>query len=193
MTDRAKVLMVCTGNICRSPAMHYLAQRDWAEAAQVSSAGTHAELGMDATPEIRRAAGAFGLSFPRHRPAQLTADMVEVADLVLVATDAHAAWIEREVGHLPRHVFGLKQAAELSRRTDAPVGDTASDRLRAAAEALYAGQQRDPAPLRSLDDPWGHDQETFDRVMAEIVDSIGNIGEWASLALPSEAVEGSRP
>ena len=72
MTDRARVLMVCTGNICRSPAMHYLAARDWVDAADVTSAGTHAEVGMDATPEMRRAAAKFDLAFPRHRPTQLT-------------------------------------------------------------------------------------------------------------------------
>ncbi|MCB2411254.1 low molecular weight phosphotyrosine protein phosphatase, partial [Demequina sp. TTPB684] len=68
MSPRAKVLRVCTGNICRSPAMHYLAAREWAEAADVSSAGISAEVGMDATPEIRRSATAHGLTLPRHRP-----------------------------------------------------------------------------------------------------------------------------
>lgn len=171
--------MVCTGNICRSPAMHYLAARDWAGAAEVSSAGTHAETGMDATSQIRRSAAARGLVIPRHRPTQLTAALVSRADLVLVATEAHARWIARDMGGLPDHVFGLKQAAELALRADAPAGKTAAERLRSVAAALRAEQEREPAPLGSLDDPWARDQDTYDRVMGEIVDAMRAITEWA--------------
>lgn len=181
MSDFARVLMVCTGNICRSPAMHYLAARDWAGAAEVSSAGTHAETGMDATPEIRRSAAGYGLVMPRHRPTQLTASLVSRADLVLVATEAHARWIAREMGDLPDHVFGLKQAAELASRADDPAGETAAERLRGVTAALRAEQEREPAPLSSLDDPWARDQNTYDRVMGEIVDAMGAITDWADV------------
>lgn len=181
MSDLARVLMVCTGNICRSPAMHYLAARDWAGAAEVTSAGTHAETGMDATPEIRRSAAAFGLTIPRHRPTQLTAALVSRADLVLVATEGHARWIAREFDGLPAHVFGLKQAAELAQRADAPVGATGAERLRGAAAALRAEHERDRAPLRSLDDPWARDRATYDRVMGEIVDAVDTLTHWAAL------------
>lgn len=181
MSERAKVLMVCTGNICRSPAMHYLAAREWAQAANVTSAGIAAEVGMDATPEIRRSAAAYGLTFPRHRPTQLTAELVDRADLVLVATEAHARWIDQEVGGRPDHVFGLKQAAELSSVAERPGGDTPAQRLRTAAGALHVAGQQGTTPLRSLDDPWGHDQVTYDRVMAEIADALSALTEWAAL------------
>ena len=161
--------------------MHYLAARDWAGAAEVTSAGTYAEKGMDATPEIRRSAAERGLTIPRHRPTQLTAALVSRADLVLVATESHARWIAEEMGGLPGHVFGLKQAAELALRADAPVGLTASERLRGAAAALRAEQDREPAPLRSLDDPWSRDRATYDRVMGEIVEDFGVLTQWAAL------------
>jgi protein-tyrosine-phosphatase len=161
--------------------MHYLAEREWADAAEVSSAGTHAETGMDATPEIRRSAANLGLTFPRHRPTQLTAALVSRADLVMVATESHARWIAREMGELPDHVFGLKQAAELASRADTPAGETAAERLRGAATALRAEQDREPAPLRSLDDPWARDQATYDRVMREIDDAVGTLTRWAAL------------
>lgn len=171
--------MVCTGNICRSPAMHYLAARDWADVAEVTSAGTSAEVGMDATSEMRRAGAEAGVVIPRHRPTQLTAALVARADLVLVATESHARWISGEMGGLPDHVFGLKQAAELAARADAPAGASGADRLRGAAAALRAEHRRDPAPLRSLDDPWARDRATYERVMSEIVDAMGAIGAWA--------------
>ena len=181
MSDLARVLMVCTGNICRSPAMHYLAARDWAGVAEVTSAGTHAETSMDATPEIRRSAADRGLVIPQHRPTQLTAALVSRADLVLVATEGHARWIAGHMGGLPGHVFGIKQAAELASRADAPAGFSGAERLGAAAASLRAEHHREPAPLRSLDDPWARDRATYDRVMGEIVDSVGTLTRWAAL------------
>ena len=161
--------------------MHYLAAREWAGAAEVTSAGTYAETGMDATPEIRRSAAARGLAIPRHRPTQLTAALVTRADLVLVATESHARWIAAEMGGLPPQVFGIKQAAELARRADAPAGASDAERLRNAAAALHAEQERQPAPLCSLDDPWARDRATYDRVMGEIVDAVGALTRWAAL------------
>lgn len=173
--------MVCTGNICRSPAMHYLAQREWGDAAEVTSAGTYAEVGLDATREMRRSAATAGLTIPRHSPAQLTSEAIERADLVLVATASHADWIRNELGDLPDHVFGIRQAAELAGRATPPEGDTPAERLRNAASALAAAQAEGPAPLRSLDDPWGLSQATFDRVMAEITEDLAAITRWARL------------
>ena len=161
--------------------MHYLAAREWSDAVEVTSAGIAAEIGMDATDQMRRAAAAYDLTFPRHRPTQLTVDMVARADLVLVATENHARWIKQEMGEWPRHVFGLKQAAELAQRADAPVGDSGAERLRLAAAALSAEEDREPTPLRSLDDPWARDQATYDRVMREIVDAMSTLTSWAKL------------
>ncbi len=174
--------MVCTGNICRSPAMHYYARDRWGVAAEVNSAGIYAEIGLDAPQPIRAAAVRHGLTIPRHRPTQLDYGILSRADLVLVATQQHAGWIEQEWGERAPHVFGLKEAVELAGRADAPVGATPEARLEAMAATLDHARLEQPAPLRSLDDPWGHDQETFDRVMDEIVDDIDVLTEWAGLA-----------
>ncbi len=180
MTRPARVLMICSGNICRSPAMHYLAAREWGDAVEVRSAGTWAEIGMDATREIRRSARErAGLEMPRHRPTQLDSELIGWADLVLVATSQHARWISQSEGLLPDHVFGIKEAVDLSERAPTPPGDTPAERLVAAASSLHAERLRQEVPLRSLDDPWSHPQEVFDRVMDEIVDAIDALGAWA--------------
>ena len=62
-----------------------------------------------------------------------------------------------------------------------PVGETAAERLRGAASALRAEQDREPAPLRSLDDPWARDQATYDRVMGEIDEALSALTAWARL------------
>lgn len=174
--------MVCSGNICRSPAMHYYAQRAWGDAAHVRSAGTWAEIGMDATREIRRSAQTYGLSIPRHTPTQLDDHGIYSADLVLIATQHHASWISRRLGVVPDHVWGIRQAAALAKRAAPPQGETPADRLMAMSDALKAEHEREPEPLRSLDDPYGYDQSTFDRVMAEIAEDIDVLTEWANLA-----------
>jgi protein-tyrosine-phosphatase len=173
--------MVCTGNICRSPAMHYLAAHEWGAAADVASAGTHAEVGMDAANEMRRSAAAAGLTIPSHRPSQLDEAMITRANLVLVATESHAKWIEAELGHRPVHVFGLKQAAELASRAPRPPGDSTAARLTGAAAILAAENSRVAAPLRSLDDPWSLDQGTYNRVYGEIADAVAQLTQWAQL------------
>lgn len=173
--------MVCTGNICRSPAMHYLAQREWGDAAEVTSAGIYAEIGMDVPSPMRRSAERHGLQIPRHSPTQLDHAILSRADLVLVATQQHARWIEGEWGGAAEHAFGIKEAAELTARADAPLGSTPRERLVNAATALHAARLEDPAPLRSLDDPWSRDQATYDRVMDEIVEDLAVIGAWAGI------------
>lgn len=181
MAEPARVLMVCTGNICRSPAMHYLAQEWWGEAAEVYSAGTSAEVGMDATWQMRAAAHAHGIDIPKHRATQLTAAQIEDADLVLVATETHGRWIAQEIGEWPDHVFGLKQAAELAGRAPAPAGDTPAERLASMAKTLRDQLRLDPVSLHSLDDPWAQNQETHERIMGEIVAAIETLTDWAAL------------
>jgi protein-tyrosine phosphatase len=162
--------------------MHYYAAREWGDAAEVVSAGTWAEIGLDATREMRVTARRYGLEMPRHRPAQLEQAHAARADLVLVATQQHATWIERRTGgSIPEHIFGIRQAADLARRAEPPAGATPAERLRNAAAALAAEHRREPAPLRSLDDPWGLNVDTHDRVMDEIISDIDALTEWARL------------
>ncbi len=170
--------MVCTGNICRSPAMHYWAKRLWADDAEVTSAGIYAEVGMDVPHEMRVAARRHVLDIPRHRPTQLDHEILSQADLVLVATSQHARWIEAEWGGPADHAFGIKEASELASRADAPVGSTTRERLINASDALHLARGTLAAPLRSLDDPYALDQRTYDRVMDEIVEDLGVIADW---------------
>lgn len=182
MTERkARIEMVCTGNICRSPAMHYLAQREWGEAAEVTSSGIFAEVGMDVPRPMRAAAERHGLDIPRHRPTQLSREILGRADLVLVATDRHARWASDEWGGQVPHMFGIKEAAALASRADAPLGSTPRERLTNASVSLHQARLDEPAPLRSLDDPYGLDTATYERVMDEIVDDLAVLTDWLRL------------
>lgn len=87
--------MVCTGNICRSPMAEGLLREMLPGAlqhrVQVESAGTHGLTGNPAEPFAVQAAAGTGADISTHRARELTAEMVEHADLVLAMETAHAA------------------------------------------------------------------------------------------------------
>ncbi len=84
------VLVVCTGNSCRSPmAQRMLAKLLEGTPSLVTSAGTDAPVGAEATEQAIEALREIGLDLTGHRAQQLVPGMVEAADLVLVMENYH--------------------------------------------------------------------------------------------------------
>lgn len=87
-----RVLVVCTGNTCRSPmaagALRQALGPD-AERVIVESAGTSAWEGQPATEPSVRVADASGVDISRHRSRRVTPEMLRAADLVLVMEPVH--------------------------------------------------------------------------------------------------------
>ncbi len=87
------VLVVCSGNICRSPfAEGYLrmkwAQRDQPEI-QVQSAGTLGIVGSPASSDTLVLAKEVGFDLSEHRSRAVTLDVVDEAACILVMENAH--------------------------------------------------------------------------------------------------------
>lgn len=76
------ILVVCTGNICRSPIGERMLQQQL-PALQVSSAGICALVGQPADAQARRAAAMHGVTLEDHIARQLTAPMMRQSDLIL--------------------------------------------------------------------------------------------------------------
>lgn len=93
------VLVVCVGNICRSPLGERLLQ---ARAPQVSvtSAGIGALVGNAADETTAKIASAHEVSLEGHVSRQFTAELGSRADLILVMEAGHKAQIARETPHL---------------------------------------------------------------------------------------------
>ncbi len=70
-----------------------LQERGWDDQVQVASAGTYALVGRPASEGARRAMRARGLSIENHRARQLTPEMIQEADFILVMEERHRTYI----------------------------------------------------------------------------------------------------
>ena len=95
------LLFVCTGNTCRSPAAQVLAraEADRRELTDVAtaSAGTQAFPDQPAASVRIAVAATRDLDLPSHRSRELSLELVEWADHILVMTASHGAGVEHVV------------------------------------------------------------------------------------------------
>ncbi len=107
-----KVLLVCTGNTCRSPmAAALLRQRAEANQLnlQVDSAGLAVTHKGAAANHAKEAVKEFGLDLGQHRSKQLEAGDIDGYHLVLTMTEAHKNHIFTLYPHMNQRVFTLKE------------------------------------------------------------------------------------
>lgn len=81
-------LVVCTGNICRSPMAEAILAKRLPEGDLVRSAGIMAQTGQAASPNARRALEEIGLA-PRSRGERIELEHVRWADLILCMEYGH--------------------------------------------------------------------------------------------------------
>jgi protein-tyrosine phosphatase len=143
------VLVVCSGNTCRSPMGAALARQLLAEqrglspseldaaGVRVLSAGTSAMEGAPATPEAVETMRRRGLDLSGHRSTPLTPAMLHEADAVFCMTASHRSAV---IAMAP-NVAGRVHAADPEADVQDPFGGDASDYERCAAQ-LRKGLER---------------------------------------------------
>jgi protein-tyrosine phosphatase len=173
----ASILVICTGNICRSPMAEGFLRRLLAARAptagfRVSSAGTSAWDGSAATREAVEAAVERDTDISGHSARRLTPDLVEDADLVVGMTAEHR---DRAAGMAPGaadRVFTLKELARLLEAVpptaDGRDGDAGLRARVAAAEELRRGGFPGNPNDEDVIDPIGLPLGTYRAVAWEI-------------------------
>ena len=119
-----RMLIVCTGNSCRSVMAQGLMQQAFTraglDAIQVESAGVFAMEGMSPTRETQRVLLEAGIDCSHHRARSVTLEMIESAGLLLVMEEFQAEEITRRAPSARSKVhllktFGLAQPVESGR------------------------------------------------------------------------------
>jgi protein-tyrosine phosphatase len=119
----ATILVVCTGNIRRSPAIAALLRHGTAETSglaehgvHVLSAGERAHAGAGADPLVVAGLARLGVPEPEDAGQQLTAALVEEADVILTAERSHRSAVVRLVPAAVQRTFTLRELAALGER-----------------------------------------------------------------------------
>lgn len=91
-----RIVMVCSGNICRSPMAQVMAERLLAEAkkdALVISAGTLGIQGQPAAEGAIRAIEAWGATLEHHRSQGVSKPLMTAADHIVVMSPSHEGFL----------------------------------------------------------------------------------------------------
>jgi len=101
------ILVVCVGNICRSPMAEAILKDALSKTYHVSSAGIGALVGHKADAKAIQLMMARGLDISPHRACQLNNEMIRKADLILVMELAHKMDIEAREPSAKGKIFRL--------------------------------------------------------------------------------------
>ncbi|MCH7922978.1 MAG: low molecular weight protein arginine phosphatase [Nitrospinae bacterium] len=92
-----RVLIVCTGNICRSPMAVGLLQKNLADkgvdGVEIQSTGIAALVGRPAEPLVHEALKPFGTDVSGHRAQMISEELIQWADCILVMTQEHRDFV----------------------------------------------------------------------------------------------------
>lgn len=171
-----RILVVCTGNICRSPYAAYILQSRLTQSGitgiSVDSAGTGAETGSPMAPRISAALAHRGIETSGFRSKPLTGHLVERADLILTAETAHRAKVVRLEPSALGRVFTLRQFARLIPQSPvaaaAPTGARGLEPLVRACSAARGMGQPARGAEDDVEDPWGRSRLAYRRSMKAI-------------------------
>jgi protein-tyrosine phosphatase len=184
MAAPARILTVCTGNICRSPFLERALQaeldRSWGPGAVVvSSAGTGALPGHPMEEQARALLESNGYAADGFRARELTASMVADADLVLTASRVHRGIVATLHPQALRRVFTFREFAHLVSGLDDTDLHVAADTARthlARVAVLAVGERGMRPTLTGADvdivDPYRQAQQVFDQMTAQVMGAL---------------------
>jgi protein-tyrosine-phosphatase len=176
-----RILVVCTGNICRSPMAEALMRSGAAMVgldAQIASVGSW-ESGVEADPHAVKAMADRGLDITSHRSHKMQPVDIEAADLIITMAAEHVVDVVGRVPSAFESTFTLKEFVERARvlgpkdpSLDLAIYRRLLNERRSRQDMLRWDQTRDVA------DPLGHGRRAFEKTATELEGLI-----WSALDL----------
>ena len=177
----ASILVVCTGNVCRSPLAERLlrARLDaagiGADQVSVESAGSRAMVGHAMSEQAAAELSQLGGDPAGFASRQLTAELVRAVDLVVTATLAHRSAVVALHPKALRYSFTLLELARLLETADlSSLGGSPVERVRGLG-AFGVGRRGLAGPALLGDDvvdPYGHSREVYAATTRQIAPAV---------------------
>lgn len=176
LSEPARILVVCTANIARSPLAEVLLrahvqQRSLTEQVAVASAGVHARPGQAAADSSREIATTWGLDLAAHLSQPATSELVGHADLVVTMSARQRDHLGGSVRGVHARTFTLKELARLLDEVDTDLGEPGADRVRAATTAAHRRRplSRPSEGGEDIADPFGGPHDGYVTMANELV------------------------
>jgi protein-tyrosine-phosphatase len=176
------VLLVCTGNICRSALAERLGRAyldevmgKAADEIRLVSAGTQAVVDSKMHPHSALVLAGLGAEAGDFTAQQLTDALAAHADLTLTMTRSHRRLVLAAAPRGLARTFTLREAFALLALVTEDVtvqGDTFLDRARALVAALAAARTRRPAGDDDVPDPIGQPVEAHEQAGELIAEAL---------------------
>ena len=192
------ILVICTGNICRSPMAEgflrtTLRRRFGDRAPTVASAGTTGWEGSGAMPESVEAAEERGVDISGHVARRLTRGDVFDADVVVAMAAEHRDAVSRAMPEAADRTFTLKELVRLLEALPPPTGplgpDDLPDRVARAGDARRGGFAGNPHD-EDIVDPLGLPLESYRAIAWELDEWTARLAQSLYGSAPAAAAAG---
>ncbi len=191
-----EILVVCTGNTCRSPMAAALLHDAFSGAGmplvRARSVGTLGWSGRPATSSAVDALAEIGVDLSAHISTKLSGADIASADIVLAMTRVHAGAVLAHDPAAAERTFLLPELARLASRLGAPSPD---EPIRTWAGRAAASRPRLVPIGRAgdeIDDPAGHPIEVYRAtrdLLRRHIETL--VREWAGQAVVASSTDGS--
>lgn len=181
--DEGTILVVCTGNVCRSPLVERVLQRGLDErygagALTVRSAGTGALVDHPMDERAAVVLDGLGGRADDFLARRLAEPMIAGAELVLTATREHRARVVRMHPRALKRTFTVRELADIVARLDDDELPAAPDPVEQVRQLVQVAVRHrglhQPADPDDLDvvDPFRRDDQVYEQMREQLASAL---------------------